>query len=306
VNGALVVVGMLGWVAAEAADSLLNVSYDATRALYAELNAAWGQATVRQSHGGSAKQARLVAEGLPADVVTLALPLDVELLVAAGRVGADWRTRLPHQAAPFTSTVVFLVRAGNPKGIRDWSDLGRDDVVPILANPKTSGAARLAYLAAWHSQPDDTEAWMAAWLRRVPTFDAGARGAAATFVRRGLGDVLLTWESEAWLAAQESQGAAEVVVPPASILAEPPVAWVDAIVAHDGSRALAEAYLRFLYTPPAQAIAARHHFRPRDPGAAAGFPALRLVTVEASFGSWAAAQAAHFADGGTFDRLSVR
>lgn len=313
---------LLAAVLAGADDVLLNVSYDPTRELYKEINAGfaaqWKQATgrtveVKQSHGGSGKQARSVIEGLDADVVTLAIGLDVDEIAKAGRLDPGWAARLPKASAPYTSTIVFLVRAGNPKGIRDWTDLGRAEVAPVLANPKTSGAARLAYLAAWaHAERTDkagAEAWMSAWLKRVPTFDTGARGATTTFVRRQIGDVLLTWENEAHLAVAESKGTTQVVVPPRSILAEPPVAWVDAVVGKRGTAAVAKAYLEFLYTPAAQEIAARHGYRPRDAAAlarhAASFPALELFTVAEAFGGWTKAQADHFADGASFDRLTT-
>jgi sulfate/thiosulfate-binding protein len=320
----LIALALLAAVAAAADDVLLNASYDPTRELYKEVNAAfaahWKQATgrtveVKQSHGGSGKQARAVVEGLDADVVTLAIGLDVDEIAKAGRLDPAWAGRLPHGGSPYASTIVLLVRAGNPKGIRDWSDLGRADVVPVVANPKTSGAARLAYLAAWDAaarqRPGDAagaEAWMRGWLARVPTFDAGARGATTTFVRRQIGDVLLTWENEAHLAVAEAKGGVAIVVPPRSILAEPPVAWVDAVVRKRGTAAVAKAYLEFLYTPAAQEIAARHRYRPRDAAVAqrhrAELPALDLFTVQDAFGGWQAAQAAHFADGASFDRLT--
>jgi sulfate/thiosulfate-binding protein len=303
-------------------DVLLNASYDPTRELYKAVNAAfaahWQKTTgrtveVKQSHGGSGKQARSVIEGLEADVVTLAIGLDVDEIARSGRLAADWAKRLPDNSSPYTSTIVFLVRAGNPKGIKDWSDLGRADVVPLIANPKTSGAARLAYLAAWaHAERSDqagVEAWMAGWLKRVPTFDAGARGATTTFVRRQIGDVLLNWENEAHLAVAESKGGVQVVVPSRSILAEPPVAWVDAVVQKRGTAALAKAYLEFLGSEPAQEIAAQHHYRPRLAVVAdrhkAALPAIELFTVDAAFGGWTKAQAAHFADGASFDRLTT-
>ncbi len=313
---------LLALVLGAADDVLLNVSYDPTRELYKEVNAAfaahWQKTTgrsveIKQSHGGSGKQARSVIEGLDADIVTLAIGLDVDEIAKSGRLDPGWSTRLPNNSAPYTSTIVFLVRAGNPKGIKDWGDLGRADIAPVIANPKTSGAARLAYLAAWaHAERADkagAEAWMAGWLKRVPTFDPGARGATTTFVRRQIGDVLLTWENEAHLAVAESKGQAEVVVPPRSILAEPPVAWIDATVAKRGTAAVARAYLEFLATPAAQEIAAKHHYRPRDPAVvqrhAAAFPAVDLFTVDAVFGGWNTAQAAHFADGASFDRLTT-
>ena len=309
-------------VLAAADDVILNVSYDPTRELYKEVNAAfaahWQQSTgrtveIKQSHGGSGKQARSVIEGLEADIVTLAIGLDVDEIAKSGRLDPGWAASLPNNSAPYTSTIVFLVRAGNPKGIKDWGDLGRADVAPVIANPKTSGAARLAYLAAWaHAERVDkagAEAWMAGWLKRVPTFDPGARGATTTFVRRQIGDVLLTWENEAHLAVAESKGQTEVVIPSRSILAEPPVAWIDATVAKRGTAAVAKAYLEFLATPAAQEIAAKHGYRPRDAAVAerhaADFPKLELFTVDSVFGGWTKAQAGHFADGASFDRLTT-
>jgi sulfate/thiosulfate-binding protein len=316
---------LLVLTASAADDVLLNVSYDPTREFYKEVNAAFAahwKATagrtveIKQSHGGSGKQARSVIEGLDADVVTLALGLDTDAIVASGRIAADWRQRLPHGSSPYTSTVVFLVRTGNPKGITTWADLAKEGVATVVANPKTSGAARLAYLAAWawaeRTWPGQTprvEQYMRDWLGRVPTFDPGARGATTTFIRRQIGDVLLTWENEAHLAVQEGKGQVEIVVPALSILAEPPVAWVDQVVARRGTAAVAKAYLEFLYTPAAQDIAARHHYRPRQPEVAerhrAAFPAVELVAVEQAFGGWASAQKAHFDDGASFDRLTT-
>ena len=297
---------------------LLNASYDPTRELYKELNVAFiaqrPGIEVRQSHGGSGKQARSVIEGLEADVVSLAIGLDVDEIAKAGLLPSDWRTRQPGGVSPWTSTIVLLVRKGNPKRIKDWSDLARSDVVPLVASPKTSGAARLAYLAAWASaaaaHPGNdaaVRAFMAGWLKRVPTFDAGARGATTTFVRRNIGDVLLTWENEAWQAAAESKGATEVVVPSMSILAEPPVAVVESIAKQHGTLELATAYLAFLASPTAQELAAKHRYRPRDAAVlakhAAQFPPLKLATVDEAFGGWAKAQADHFGDGGSFDLL---
>lgn len=313
---------LLAAALAAADDILLNASYDPTRELYKEVNTAfaahWQKTTgrtveVKQSHGGSGKQARSVIEGLEADVVTLAIGLDVDEIARSGRLAADWAKRLPDNSSPYTSTIVFLVRAGNPKGIKDWSDLGRADIAPLIANPKTSGAARLAYLAAWaaaeRADQAGAEAWMAGWLKRVPTFDPGARGATTTFVRRQIGDVLLTWENEAHLAVAESKGATLVVVPSRSILAEPPVAWVDAVVQKRGTAAVAKAYLEFLASEAGQEIAAKHRYRPRLTAVAerhkADFPAVELFTVDAVFGGWAKAQASHFADGASFDRLTT-
>jgi sulfate/thiosulfate transport system substrate-binding protein len=315
----LVLAGILG--ASE--DVLLNASYDATRALFTDVNAAFvahwqgtgdGAVKILQSHGGSGKQARSVVEGMEADVVSLALALDVDEIAKSGLLPTDWRALQPGGVSPWTSTVVMLVRKGNPKGIKDWGDLARTDIMPLIASPKTSGAARLAYLATWawaqSAHPGDeaaVRAFMAGWLKRVPTFDAGARGATATFVRRGIGDVLLTWENEAWQAAAESQGGGEIVVPSTSILAEPPFAVVDAVATRHGTRELAKAYIAFLATPTVQEIAARHYYRPRDAAVlarhAAAFPPLHLATVEDAFGGWAKAQLAHFTDGGSFDQL---
>ncbi|HXK11620.1 MAG TPA: sulfate ABC transporter substrate-binding protein [Vicinamibacteria bacterium] len=304
--------------------TLLNVSYDPTRELYQEVNAAFAaqwkaktgrSVTVQQSHGGSGKQARAVIDGLEADVLTLALAYDIDAVADAGLLATDWQMRLPGNSAPYTSTIVFLVRKGNPKGIRDWADLIRPGVSVITPNPKTSGGARWNYLAAWAwalRQPGGTEqkarAFVTALFRNVPVLDSGARGATNTFVQRGLGDVLLAWENEAFLSIRElGPDKVEVVVPPFSIVAEPPVAVVDTVVDRKGTRAVAQAYLDFLYTPEGQALAARHYYRPRDKAAAArapvAFPDLKLVTIDEVFGGWRKAQAAHFADGGTFDQI---
>jgi sulfate transport system substrate-binding protein len=303
---------------------LLNVSYDPTRELYDAVNAAFaarwkartGQTVVvKQSHGGSGKQARAVIDGLEADVVTLALAYDVDAVAQAGLVAADWQKRLPQGAAPYTSTIVFLVRKGNPKALRDWDDLVKPDVQVITPNPKTSGGARWNYLAGWahalrRSGGDEAKAreFVKALYRNVPVLDSGARGATTTFVERGIGDVLLAWESEAFLAVQQlGAGKLEIVVPRTSILAEPPVAVVDANVDRHGTRAVAQAYLEFLYTPEGQELAATHFYRPRDPQVAARhagrFPKLDLVTVDGLFGGWQKAQATHFADGGVFDQI---
>jgi sulfate/thiosulfate-binding protein len=303
--------------------TLLNVSYDPTHELYREVNAAfartWAARTgqrpaIRQSHGGSGKQARGVLDGLEADVVTLALAHDIDALVGAGLVHRDWQARLPDNSAPYTSTVVFLVRRGNPKGIADFADLTRPGVEVISANPKTGGGARWSYLAAWGfalRRGGGDEAFAEDFVRRlyrnVPVLDSGARGSTTTFVERRLGDVLVTWENEALLAAIELwPGEFEVVTPKVSVLAEPPVAVVDAVVDRRGTRAVAEAYLSFLYTPEAQRMAARHFYRPREPAALAAastpFPEISLFTV-ADLGGWPAVQARHFADGGVFDRI---
>jgi len=319
----LVAAQAAGRAAAPAAVEILNVSYDPTRELYRDLNAVFAReqlartgraVTVRMSHGGSGKQARSVLDGLQADVVTLALAYDVDALADRGLVSPAWQKRLPNNAAPYTSTIVFLVRAGNPKGIRDWTDLARPGVSVICPNPKTSGAARWGYLAAWGSAlkagkgEAGARGLVGGLFRNVLVLDTGARGATTTFVRRGLGDVLVAWENEARLAlAEAGLGSVEIVVPPTSILAEPPVAVVDAVVAKRGTRAVAEAYLRFLYSPAAQEIAARHHYRPRLAEAAAragiSFPPVATFAVDELFGGWRAAQKRHFDDGGVFDSL---
>ncbi len=302
--------------------TLLNVSYDPTRELYADVDrafaAAWkartGQAvTIEQSHGGSGKQARAVIDGLDADVVTLALGGDVDAIAARGLIATDWRQRLPAGRAPYTSTIVFLVRKGNPKAIADWDDLIKPGVQVITPNPKTSGGARWNYLAAWgyalernHGDAAAAQAFVARLYGNVPVLDSGARGATTTFVEREIGDVLLAWENEARLAVDKlGPGRLEIVVPSVSILAEPPVAVVDHTVDRRGTREVATAYLEFLYTPAGQALAAEHYYRPRDPAAAAAgrFPALRLFTIDQVFGGWGQAQARHFAEGGVFDRI---
>jgi sulfate transport system substrate-binding protein len=305
--------------------TLLNVSYDPTREFYEAFNAAfvadWRRRTgetvvVNQSHGGSAKQARAVIDGLEADVVTLALAYDIDAIAShGGLLPADWQRRLPDHSAPYTSTVVFLVRAGNPRQIRDWADLARPGIVVVAPNPKTSGGARWGYLAAWASarlRPGGTDAAAERFVRalyaNVPVLDSGARGATMTFTERGIGDVLVAWESEALLAlSRVGTGRFEIVVPAVSILAEPPVAVVDRVVDRHGTRAVAEAYLRYLYSPEGQELAARHYFRPRDPAVAAKyagqFPKVQLLTIDEAFGGWTAAHQAHFADGGSFDRI---
>ena len=306
---------------------LLNVSYDPTRELYQDFNAAFAKQwkaksgetlTVKQSHGGSGKQARSVIDGLEADVVTLALAYDIDALHDTGKlVPADWQKRLPHNASPYTSTIVFLVRKGNPKKITNWPDLARSGVDIITPNPKTSGGARWNYLAAWAyalRQPDGSEAtaraYVAELFRHVPVLDTGARGATNTFVQRGIGDVLLAWENEALLATREiGKERFDVVVPPLTILAEPPVAVVDKVAEKRGTRAAAQAYLEFLYSPAGQDIAARHYFRPRDDAVATRyamqFPPVQTFDVDAVFGGWKAAHAKHFADGGVFDSLAI-
>ncbi|HLO19807.1 MAG TPA: sulfate ABC transporter substrate-binding protein [Sphingomicrobium sp.] len=297
---------------------LLNVSYDPTRELYQQINAAFtkrfGQPiTIKQSHGGSGKQARAVIDGLPADVVTLALAYDIDEIAKRGLISSNWQARLPNNSTPYYSTIVLLVRHGNPKHIQDWDDLIRPDVKVITPNPKTSGGARWNYLAAWgyaqknYGSPEKAKLFMAKLFRNVPVLDSGARGATTTFVERGQGDVLIAWENEALLATNKlGRGKFEIVVPSVSILAEPPVAVVDKVADKHGTRSAAEAYLKFLYTPEAQGIIARNYFRPRNPEVAAKykaqFPNLKLFTIDRNFGGWAKAQALHFNDGALFDQ----
>jgi sulfate/thiosulfate transport system substrate-binding protein len=305
--------------------TLLNVSYDPTRELYEDFNqqfaAYWknktGQeVTIRQSHGGSGKQARSVIDGLEADVVTLALAYDIDQIAdKGGLLPANWQTRLPNNSSPYTSTIVLLVRKGNPKHIRDWGDLAKPGVTVVTPNPKTSGGARWNYLAAWAwalRQPGGSDAtakdFVTKLYKNVPVLDAGARGATTTFVERGIGDVLIAWENEALLAIKElGPGKFEVVAPSLSILAEPPVAVVDKIANKHGTREVAQAYLEYLYTDAGQEIAAKHFYRPRSAAVAAKyqaqFPAVKMVTVDEVFGGWKKAHAAHFADGGTFDQI---
>jgi len=307
--------------------TLLNASYDPTRELYADYNQAfaahWKQKTgqdvaIRQSHGGSGKQARAVIDGLQADVVTLALAWDIDALARrGGLLSAGWQERLPHNSAPYTSTVVLLVRQGNPKRIRDWDDLARPDVSVITPNPKSSGGARWNHLAAWAfalRQPGATERTAEDFLARlygnVPVLDAGARGSLTTFAQRGIGDVAIAWENEAHLAKQAlGEGRFEIVFPSVSILAEPPVAVVDRVVARRRTAELASAYLEYLYSREAQEIIAKHHFRPRDEAVllahAARFPEVSRVSI-AELGGWDKLQAQHFADGGLFDRIQAR
>jgi len=304
------------------AQTLLNVSYDPTRELYQAYDAAfvkyWQAKTgktiqVRQSHAGSGAQARSVIDGLAADVVTLALAGDIDAIAQSGLIGAGWQKKLPQNSTPYTSTIVFLVRKGNPKGIKDWNDLVKPGISVITPNPKTSGGARWNYLAAWlyaKTQPDGNDAkaknFVTQLLKNVPVLDSGARGATTTFVQRGIGDVLLSWENEAYLALQEQGDKVQIVVPSISMLAEPSVAVVDKVVDKKGTRAVAEEYLKYLYSPEGQEIAAKNHYRPRDPKIAekyaATFAKLKLATIDQAFGGWAAAQKTHFADGGTFDQ----
>ncbi len=313
---------------AHAAESktLLNVSYDPTRELYQDINkgfaAAWKAKTgqelkINQSHGGSGKQARSVIDGLEADVVTLALAYDIDAIAQKGLMAADWQKKLGYNSAPYTSTIVFLVRKGNPKKIKDWDDLVKPGVGVITPNPKTSGGARWNHLAAWGyalnkfgSDQAKAEEFVAALYKNVPVLDSGARGATITFAQRGLGDVLLAWENEAILAQKEFGGGFEIVTPSTSILAEPPVAVVDKVVDRRGTRAVAEAYVNYLYTPEAQATIAKHHYRPRDPevwkNVQGQFSPVKLFTIDDVFGGWQKAQATHFADGGVFDRIFVK
>ena len=308
---------------ASAQTQFLNVSYDPTRELYVAVNTAfkkyWKDKTgqdiaFRQSHGGSGWQARAVIDGLEADVVTLALAYDVDAVSNSGLIHKDWQKRLPQNSSPYTSTIVFLVRKGNPKGIKDWNDLIRPGVQVITPNPKTSGGARWNYLAAWEyakrkNGGNDAKAreFVTALFKNVPVLDSGARGATTTFVQRGIGDVLLAWENEAYLALAEEKDKVEIVTPSISILAEPPVAVVDKVVAKKGTKAIAEAYLQFLYTPEGQEIAAKNHYRPRDEKIAAKyastFAKVELFTIDQAFGGWQNAQRTHFADGGTFDKI---
>ena len=313
-------------IAARAADvSLLNVSYDPTRELYQQYDAAFAKywktktgdaVTVRQSHGGSGKQARSVIDGIEADVVTLALAYDIdEIAERAKLIAPGWQKRLPHNASPYTSTYVFLVRKGNPQGVRDWGDLVKPGLSVVTANPKTSGGARWGYLAAYGyalRQPGGSDAtakeFIGRLFRQVPVLDSGARGATVTFAERGIGDVLLAWENEAYLAQKEfGAGKFDIVYPPTSILAEPPVAVVDKVVDRRGTRAVAEGYLAWLYSPEGQEIAAKNFYRPTDPAAAAKyaaqFPKITLFTVDEVFGGWTKAQKTHFADGGVFDQI---
>jgi sulfate transport system substrate-binding protein len=317
---------LLGGIVAHAADvSLLNVSYDPTRELYQQYNAAFSTywkartgdtVTVRQSHGGSGKQARSVIDGIEADVVTLALAYDIDEIAAKSKqLAPDWQKRLKHNSSPYTSTYIFLVRKGNPKAIRDWGDLIKPGVSVITANPKTSGGARWGYLAAYGYAlrlpgGDDAKAraFVTQLFRRVPVLDSGARGSTVTFAERGLGDVLLAWENEAHLALKEfGADKFDIVYPPTSILAEPPVALVDKVVDKHGTRKVAEAYLDYLYSPEGQEIAARNFYRPIDEKVAAKyaaqFPKVSLYTIDQVFGGWAKAQQTHFADGGVFDQI---
>jgi len=308
-----------------AAIELLNVSYDPTRELYQELNAAFAKqweaktgnkVTIKQSHGGSGKQARTVIDGLTADVVTLALAYDIDEIAARAKLlPADWQKRLPHNSSPYTSTIVFLVRKGNPKRIKDWDDVARPGISVVTPNPKTSGGARWNYLAAWgyalkNYGNDDAKAreFVAKIYKNVPVLDSGARGSTTTFVERGIGDVLLAWENEAFLAAKElGSEKVDIVVPSISILAEPPVTIVDKFADKHGTRKVAQAYLDYLYSEEGQDIAGRNFYRPTDAKVAAKyatqFPKVNLFRIDEVFGGWQKAQQTHFADGGMFDQI---
>jgi sulfate transport system substrate-binding protein len=308
-------------------DQLLNVSYDPTREFYQEFNASfakkWKQETgkslvVKQSHGGSGKQSRSVIDGLAADVVTLALSGDIDAIASrANLLPRDWQTKLPNNSAPYTSTIVFVVRKGNPKGIKDWGDLVRDGVQVITPNPKTSGGARWNYLAAWAyadrkfgGDESKVKEFVAALYKNVPVLDTGARGSTTTFAQRGIGDVFLSWENEAHLIEKEFPGKTQIVIPSISILAEPPVAVVEKNAKKRGTEALAKAYLEHLYSAEAQDLAGKHFYRPRDAKALAkwskNFPKIPLVSIDRDFGGWTKAQKKHFDDGGTFDEIQQR
>jgi sulfate/thiosulfate transport system substrate-binding protein len=319
-----VFIGGAGSVAQAAEVTLLNVSYDPTRELYVEFNKSFAEywkkktgdtVTIKQSHGGSGRQARSVIDGLAADVVTLALAGDIDAIATNGKLlPLNWEERLPDHSAPYTSTIVFLVRKGNPRNIKDWGDLARAGVSVVTPNPKTSGGARWNYLAGWAwalKQPGGSEATAREYIRKlyknVPVLDTGARGALTTFAQRNIGDVFVSWENEAWLATKElGPDKFDIVIPSISILAEPSVAVVDKVVLRRGTRTVAEEYLKYLYTPEGQEIAARNYYRPRNPQVfakhAALFPKLSLVTIQ-DFGGWARAQKHHFGDGGVFDQI---
>ena len=320
----LAAVALLWTGSAHAADfSLLNVSYDPTRELYADFNKAFAAAyqketgksvEIKQSHGGSGSQARAVIDGLQADVVTLALAYDIDAVANKGLLATDWQKRLQRNASPYTSTIVFLVRNGNPKGIKDWDDLIKPGVKVITPNPKTSGGARWNYLAAWgyaqkkYGSEDKAKKFVADIFKNVPVLDTGARGSTVTFVERGVGDVLLAWENEAYLALKEfGKDKFQIVGPSVSILAEPPVAVVDKVVDKKGTRAVAEAYLKYWYTKEAQDVAGRNFYRPTDPEVAqkysGSFAKVDLFTIDDVFGGWTKAQKTHFTDGGVFDQI---
>ena len=321
----LLVIGSLVWAgSALAADvSLLNVSYDPTRELYGDFNKAFAAAyqkdtgksiEIKQSHGGSGSQARSVIDGLQADVVTLALAYDIDAIAGKGLLKKDWQKSLPQNSSPYTSTIVFLVRKGNPKGIKDWDDLIKSGVQVITPNPKTSGGARWNYLAAWgyalkkYGSEDKAKKFVGDIFKNVPVLDTGARGSTVTFVERGVGDVLLAWENEAFLAVKEfGKDKFEIVAPPLSILAEPPIAVVDTVADKKGTRAAAEAYLKYWYTKEGQEIAARNFYRPRDAAVgekyADSFAKVDLFTIDDVFGGWTKAQKEHFGEGGVFDQI---
>jgi sulfate/thiosulfate-binding protein len=320
----LIALALLSQAAVAANVTLLNVSYDPTRELYQDYNAAFARqwkaktgdtVTVKQSHGGSGKQARMVIDGLEADIVTLGLAYDIDAVAERGLIKPDWQQRLQHNSSPYTSTIVFLVRKGNPKGIKDWGDLVKPGVSVITPNPKTSGGARWNYLAAWgyaRKLPGGTDAsardFVGKLYKNVPVLDSGARGATTTFVERGIGDVLLAWENEALLAIKELGPAkVDIVAPSVSILAEPPVALVDKVADKHGTRKVAEAYLQYLYSDEGQEIAAKNYYRPTNETIlkkyAAQYPKVRLLTIADVAGTWANAQKTHFADGGLFDQI---
>ena len=324
----LAAAGALLVSAAASAKDFLNVSYDPTREFYKEVNtvfaAEWKAKSgedlnIKTSHGGSGKQARAVIDGLGADVVTLALAYDIDSIAEKGGLfPKDWQKRLPDNSSPYTSTIVFLVRKGNPKGIKDWDDIVKPGVKIITPNPKTSGGARWNYLAAWgyalkkYGSEAAAKDFVTRLFKNVPVLDTGARGSTTTFVQRGIGDVFLSWENEAFLAVNElGPDKFEIVVPSVSILAEPPVTLVDKNVDKHGTRKAAEAYLQFLYSPTGQKLAAKHYYRPRKPEQAAPadvarFPKANLFTLDSVFGSWAKAQATHFGDGGVFDQITTK
>lgn len=311
-------------VAGVFADELLNVSYDPTREFYQEINSSFAKSwkqktgkslTVKQSHGGSGKQARSVIDGLEADVVTLALSGDIDTISKQSNLlPRDWQTKYPDNSSPYTSTIVFVVRKGNPKGIKDWGDLVKSDVKVITPNPKTSGGARWNYLAAWAyasrkfgGDESKIKGYITALYKNVPVLDTGARGSTTTFAQRGIGDVFLSWENEAHLIEREFPGKTQIIIPSISILAEPPVAVVEKNAKRHGTEELAKAYLAYLYTPEAQEIAGKNFYRPRDSKALSkyskNFPSLNLVTIDKEFGGWSKAQSTHFDDGGTFDKI---
>jgi sulfate/thiosulfate-binding protein len=321
---AMTAVALIAPSAYAAEVSLLNVSYDPTRELYQDFNQAFARewkarsgddVKIKQSHGGSGKQARAVIDGLSADVVTLALAYDIDAIAERGLIAKDWQKRLPHNSAPYTSTIVFLVRKGNPKGIKDWGDLVKPGIAVITPNPKTSGGARWNHLAAWGyalKQPGGSEAsardFIGKLYRNVPVLDSGARGATTTFVERGIGDVLLAWENEALLAIKElGPDKVDIVAPSVSILAEPPVAVVDKVVDKRGTRKVAEAYLQYLYSDEGQEIVAKNYYRPVSGKIAkkyaVQYPKLKLFTIDDVAGGWTAAQKTHFSDGGVFDQI---